>query len=251
MIDPSKALSQLPDGLRIPLIEEHRSIVQNFMEKRWSPSELSGGRFCEIIYTILNGHSKGTYPSAPSKPKDLVSACRALEANTNVPRSFQILIPRMLPALYEIRNNRGVGHVGGDVDPNEMDATAVLSMSSWILAELVRVFHNLSANEAQSTVNALVERRIPLVWSQDGIRRVLDPSLSLKDTVLILLGSSVTKISTVNLQSWTDYKDKKYFLRLLRKLHKERLIELSTDESFTQLLPPGSAYVENLVANNP
>ena len=126
MIQPADALNAIPAGLRTPLLKEYESIVQNYMERRWSPSELSGGLFCEIVYTILDGHAKGSYASKPTKPSNFVGACKKLESNTGVPRSFQILIPRLLPALYEIRNNRGVGHVGGDVDPNHMDAQAVL-----------------------------------------------------------------------------------------------------------------------------
>lgn len=135
MVTPEQALRSLPDGLRKPLLEEFTNMVNNYMENRWSPSELSGGRFCEIVYTILAGHASGSYSARPSKPQNFVAACRQLENNTGVPRSFQILIPRILPALYEIRNNRGVGHVGGDVDPNFMDATAVVSMASWVVAE--------------------------------------------------------------------------------------------------------------------
>src|SRR3979411_1915836 len=67
----------------------------------------SGGKFCEIVFTILDGHAKSTYPTSPAKPKRFVDDCRKLENNSHVPRSFQILIPRLLPALYEVRNNRG------------------------------------------------------------------------------------------------------------------------------------------------
>src|SRR6266436_4912695 len=113
MLSRQNALASLPVGLREPLLKEYNSIVQNFFERRWSPSELSGGRLCEIVYTILEGKAKGSYASQPSKPRDLVAACRQLETHSNLPRSFQILLPRLLPALYEIRNNRNVGHVGG------------------------------------------------------------------------------------------------------------------------------------------
>lgn len=91
----------------------------------------------EIVYTILDGHANGSYQSKPSKPANMVKACQDLEklTFTHVPRGFRILIPRMLPALYEIRNNRNVGHVGGDVDSNEMDAYAVISMASWIMGD--------------------------------------------------------------------------------------------------------------------
>src|ERR1017187_3262099 len=172
MPSPSTLLAAIPAGLRDPLIQEYNSIVQNFMERRWSPSELSGGKFCETVYTILDGYFVGTYASSPTKPRDFVTACRSLESKSGGPRSFQILIPRTLPALYEVRNNRGVGHAGGDVDPNLMDATAVISMASWILAELVRVFHNTSTAEAQDAVERLVERRMPAVWSNGDVRRV-------------------------------------------------------------------------------
>lgn len=249
MIKAAQALSQIPASLRTPLIDEYNNIIQNYMERRWSPAELSGGRFCEIVYTILNGFASGKYPSAPQKPANFVSACRNLENNTNVPRSFQILIPRILPVLYEIRNNRNVGHVGGDVDPNHMDATAVVSMSSWVMGELVRFFHNVSVQEAQETVDSLVERRIPLVWNIAGIKRVLDPTLSLKDQILLLISSSSSLVSTDNLFSWCDQKNRSYFIKTLRQLHKKRFLELSSDLKTVQILPPGSTYISQLISS--
>lgn len=91
----------------------------------------------------------------------MVSACRNLEKEQG-PRSARIQIPRMVIALYEIRNNRGVGHAGGDVDPNHMDATAVVYMSKWVVAELVRLLHGLTTDEATELVDALVEREVAL-----------------------------------------------------------------------------------------
>lgn len=44
MIVPGHTLSSIPAGLRDPLLHEYESIVQNYMERRWSPSELSGGQ---------------------------------------------------------------------------------------------------------------------------------------------------------------------------------------------------------------
>ncbi len=219
------------------------------MERRWSPAELSGGRLCEIVFTILDGHAKGGYAASPSKPSNFVAACRALETNTHVPRSFQILIPRLLPALYEIRNNRGVGHVGGDVDPNHMDANAVLSMSSWIVAELVRVFHGLSADDAQSAVDAIAERRTPLVWTDGDVRRILDADLPLKSQILILTATSLSRVQVADLLRWTEYKDKGYFMRLLRQMHKQRLLNLTEEETVAQVLPPGAAEVEGILAD--
>jgi hypothetical protein len=247
-VDPSKALASIPSGLRTPLLDEYKSIIQNYLERRWSPAELSGGHFCEIVYTILDGHAKGKFASSPSKPKDFVSACRKLESNKHVPRSFQILIPRMLPSLYEIRNNRGVGHVGGDVDPNHMDATVVVGMCNWIMAEIVRVLHGLSIDAAQALVDQLTERRIPLVWQGKNMKRVLDPKMSLKDQVLILADSAPGPLSVDQVRTWCGAKDKSYFLRILRGLHKKRMIELSEDDSTIEILPPGSTHVAGILS---
>ena len=137
---------------------------------------------------------------------NFLDACRRLENNSSVPRSFQILIPRLLPALYEIRNNRNVGHVGGDVNPDLMDSSAVVSMASWILAEMVRMFHGISTEEAQQLVDNLAERRLPLVWKSGDIRRVLKPDLPLKDQILLLLGSCTGKVLVERLFACIDRK---------------------------------------------
>lgn len=249
MVAASAALSTLPSGLRDPLITEYQTIAQNFLEHRWLPSELSGGRFSEIVYTILDGQAKGTYAAKPSKPANFPQACQQLEKNAlaHVPRSFQILIPRMLPALYEIRNNRSVGHVGGDVDPNHMDSVAVLSMCSWIMAELVRVYHNLSTADAQKTVDAIAETRVPAVWT-DGIKkRVLQPSLKLPDQILLLVATTLPNVTSAQLREWTEASDKRYFAKLLRQLHKKRLVEFDETTDQVQILPPGAKAVQELM----
>jgi len=246
-LTPDTALSAIPDGLRKPLLEEFTHIVNNFMERRWGPAELSGGRFCEIVHTILHGHAQGTYAPSPVKPTNFVNACRALESNTSVPRSFQILIPRILPALYEIRNNRNVGHVGSDVNPDFMDSSAVLAMTSWIMGELIRVFHGVTTEEAQTIVDNLAERRLPLVWKCGDIRRVLNPDLHLKDQVLLLVSSISKRVKTDDLFTWTGYKKRAYFNRLLRQLHDQRLIEFHEANAEIEMLPPGNEYVRTLL----
>ncbi len=209
---------------------------------------MSGGHFCEIVYTIIDGFGTGSYASSPSKPANFVNACRALESRSHVPRSFQILIPRALPALYEIRNQRGVGHVGGDVDPNHMDATLVLNMCNWILAELVRVLHNLPIAEAQKLVDALAERRIPLVWEEGGLKRVLDPTLKLGPQAILLMASVGGPVAIDDLLDWLDYSNRSYFMKAMREYHDQRLINLSRDEKSAQLLPPGSKWAAEIVA---
>ena len=247
MLTAKNALRSVPKSLREPLLKEYKAITDNFMENRWTPTELSGGRFCEIVYSILKGYFTGTYPAKPTKPRNFVEACRKLENNSGGPRSLQILIPRLLPGLYEIRNNRGVGHVGGDVDSNFMDSAIVVYLSSWILAELVRIFHNVTTSEAQQLVDNLVERRMPLVWKCGDIRRVLKPGILLKDQIMILLGSCAKQVKYDELLEWTEFVNRSYFKKTVRILHKERLLEYDEKSSIIQLLPPGAEYLSNFL----
>jgi hypothetical protein len=247
VISRAKLLNAVPPALRDPLFAEFNSIVQNYIEGRFSPSELSGGVYCEIVYTILAGFASGTYPPRPTKPRDFVSACRALESNVSGPRSFQILLPRLLPALYEIRSNRGVGHTGGDVDPNLMDATAVVTIAKWILAELIRVFHTVSPHEAQRIVDSVAEITVPLVWSDGDIKRVLDTSLKLGQRILALLASCPSGARIDALRGWVEPDDESYFRRALRKLHTDRFVELNEQGNQVRLLPPGAKSVARLL----
>lgn len=247
MITTDQALSTIPDGLRNPLIQEYSDIQRNYLEHKWTPGELSGGRFCEVVYTILQGYATGTYAPSPTKPPRFVDACRALETTVSGPRSFRILIPRILPALYEIRNNRGVGHVGGDVDSNHIDALAVLSISSWIMAELIRVFHDVDIRDAQKIADSLADRSSPLVWQSGDIRRVLQQGLTIKQQVL-LVSSPSAAVTKEELLRWLEPSDRPYFMKVLRQMHRSRLIDLSSDEATVTVLPPGMAIVEAIIS---
>jgi hypothetical protein len=250
MISPAQALLVLPTGLRDPLLGCFSVIGRNFAERRWEPAELNGGKFCEIVFTIFDGALSGTFASSPAKPANMVNACRSLEqrqANGSLlgDRSLRILIPRFLPVLYEVRNNRGVGHVGGDVDPNFQDAVAVYQMTSWIMAELVRIFHQVSIGEAQVTVNALVDRKHPVVWQSGEIRRVMDPSLSKGDQSLLLLYSSGGWVDEKDLAAWVEYSNlTQYRNSVILPLHNSRILEYDKKLRRIHLTPRGSEDVE-------
>lgn len=239
-------LAELPPILREELIGAFIRIEHNFREGRWEPSELNGGKLCEVVYSILRGHVDGTFPERASKPRNVVDACRALEnAPTNVPRSIRIHIPRVLIAMYDFRSNRGVGHVGGDVDPNYMDAMCVLHMAKWIVAELIRVYHDVSPEEADAAVAALSDREISLVWSVGGIRRVLDNKFTMMEKTLLLLYGAPAGVPEADLIRSIEHSNPSVYRRdVLRKAHSDRWIEYREDERVAIISPLGSEQIE-------
>ena|SRR3989344_3207903 len=243
----SKALAQLPQNLRDELLESFNEIVNNFREGRWEPSELNGGKMCEIVYSILNGHVTGSYPQKSSKPQNMIDACNSLtSASLTFSRSIRIQIPRMLIALYEVHNNRGVGHVGGDVDPNQMDATLVLYKTKWIMAELVRVFHNVSTEEATKIIESLTEKEIPVIWSVGDKKRILKEGLSMKEKALFHLYSENNPLSERDLISYIEHSNAAVFRRdVLIPGHKKRLWEYDKESEKITLSPLGIKHVED------
>jgi len=236
-------------GLRADLLASYGQILRNFREHRWEPAELNGGKLCEAAYTILRGRVDGAYAAHASKPKNMVDACRALEkAGAAFPRSVTIQIPRMLIALYEIRNNRGVGHLGGDVNPNAMDALCVLEMSKWVVSELVRIFHDVSTEQATAVVEGLIQRNIPLIWQVGNKLRVLNPTMSMKDKTLALLYHSVNAVPESDLCAWVEHSNASVYRRdVLRKAHHEKFLEYDEKAQTALISPIGIDYVERSV----
>ncbi len=249
-MDPTTAFSGIPESLRTVLLGAFNEIMRNFRERRWEPSELNGGKLCEVVHSILRGYVDGKMPAKPTKPKNMYDACLALEKAdaATFPRAVRIQIPRILIALYEIRNNRGVGHVGGDVDPNAMDAHVVVEMAKWVMADLVRVFHSLSTAEATQVVEGLIERTVPAVWEVGDVRRVLRPSMTKKDQTLLLLYSVNRPVRERDLIKWVEHSNASVYRRdILRPAHDDRLIEYDERSGEVRISPRGISYVEERI----
>jgi hypothetical protein len=202
------------------------------------------------VYSILRGHVDGKFPSKAKKPSRFDQACRDFEKeDPNVwARTIRVHIPRVLIALYEVRNNRSVGHVGGDVDPNHMDSVWVLASVKWVMAELVRIFHNVDVVTATATVEALTTRTIPSIWEVGRQRRVLHHDMSMKDKMLLLLYGLAGPASEKDLVSWTEHSNASVFRRdVIKPAHKRKLIEYDATEKIVHLSPTGARYVEENV----
>ena len=149
-------------------------------------------------------------------------------------------------ALYEIRNNRGVGHVGSDVDPNHVDTTAVLAMSKWVVSELVRLFRNTDTATAATVAESLLEREVPIVWRVGRRTMVLDADLPMRDKMLVTLYSSVEPLAESELVDWVEYSNPSVFRRdVLVPAHKRTLIEYDSDKRTVHISPLGVADLES------
>ena len=88
-------------------------------------------------------------------------------------------------------------------------------------------------------------RDIPLVWKTDGIYRVLDNDLSMKNKTLVLLYGEPSGMNEKDLITSIEHSNPSVYRRdILRKAHKERLLEYNTATKRVKISPLGTKHVE-------
>ena len=212
------------------LLRTYREIKNQYFLGHHEPSELNGGKFCEAVYRILEFVTQsGKYTALGKHVPRLSEKLWNMQQldSAKFGQSVRVHIPRVLVSIYEIRNGRGVGHLGGDVNPNLADSTFIASGADWVMAELIRVYYGCSLNQAQGIVDGLVRRKVLVVHDYGDVKRVLNPKTKFLDQVLILLAASDQgALSEAELVDWTEHSNPTIFKRdVLGRLHKSRHVE--------------------------
>ena len=157
--------------------------------------------------------------------------------------SYRVIIPRCLYSMYCIRNKRGMIHKN-HIDPNKMDATVLLSNTKWVLAEFFRQASTMSFEETETVIDSIMYKETSVIWDTGNGLRILEPKMSCKNKVLCLLYVKDGQ-QDVELQNSIEYKNTTEFKRVLRTLHKDKLIEYSNSKCV--LSPLGLSQAEDLL----
>ncbi|MEM6270042.1 MAG: hypothetical protein AAF998_11435 [Bacteroidota bacterium] len=226
------------------VLDAYRTIEENFVVKKWKPSELDAGHFVEAVRRILELELTGSFTPFSGKLSNFSDTVIKSYENATGHESFRMLIPRALKSIYNIRNKRGVGHIK-DISPNEMDSTYILYTVKWVLSEIVRLKSSLTIPQTQKIIDETVERQIEMIWKDTDLTRILDTKISARNQVLILLFHDSPRNES-DLRSIIEYKNKTNFLKILQKLHKERFIELKSDGN-CHISPTGIVEAETII----
>jgi hypothetical protein len=248
----SAALTGVPTAFRSRLIKTYVDLKQNTLEGRHDPAGLAAGKFCEVALRFLQQKVHGTSTPFGTRITNFADECRRLTAApaTSGNESERVVLPRALNFLYTMRNKRGIGHVGGDVDANRIDVATMARNADWILCELIRINHGVSLEEAQDIVDGISVRQLPTIWEVGGKKRILKDGVKAKDQALLLLYSSPdSAVLLEDLTSWVEYSNPRMFKSsIIRALHKQRFLEFDADSDSVILSPKGARYVEeNLI----
>lgn len=225
------------------LLEHYKELKQKFFLGQYEPSQLNCAKFAEVIMRILEYITKGNYTSF-GKNISLDALTKEIEQlpKDKFPNSIRIHIPRILRATYDIRSKRGVAHIG-EITPNLMDATFVVSAWDWIMAEFVRLYHTGDSNEAQIIINSIVERKVPIIEEFGDDLKVLTPNLHVADKILLILYKKHPNyISTSDLKTWIKTKSPSHIVTVLRQLDDDSKVYRRGKENI--ITRKGIEYVE-------
>jgi hypothetical protein len=202
------------------LLKTFQEAKRNFYLGGLRLNAVEGGRFCEAAFRLLEQATKGSFTPL-GKQIDTQKIISAVE-QAKVPDGIRIHIPPALRMVYDIRNKRDAAHLADGIDPNLQDATLVIGTLDWVLAELVRLFHGVSADEAQKIIQEI-----------DGFLKVLNPKLQASDRVLVLLYERGARRATrEELLSWVHPKMRKNLNRTLNQLEHDRALIYSAGNAF-------------------
>ena len=168
--DLDAALSGIQVKYRSKITAAYLDLKKNHLEARIDAAGLAAGKFCEAVLRHLQSVVAGTSTPFNRRIPNFADACRKLITSPagNASESERIVIPRALVFAYTMRNERGIGHVGGDVDANRIDLAVLSAVADWVVCELIRLYHGLSLEEAQDLVDGISIRRLPTIWEGRG-----------------------------------------------------------------------------------
>lgn len=242
-------LSQFLLGVPLEIIEalekEFSKLESRFARRDWGPAELDGGRFAEAILRYLEWKSTKVYTPI-GKQLARLDIIREIENNSSIADGVRFHVRRCAELLLDVRNKRDVGHLGNEVDVNEMDSRLVKRLASWSLAEIIREEGHLSPVESQNVVDKLSTKSLSLIEEIGGELVVVATNLSATEQALVALYEKApSPINIGVLQKSTKYRNSTNFKVLMARESSKGIVHIIKDE--VQLTNKGVAWVEKHV----
>lgn len=231
------------------LLKHFGKAIDHFRINEWEECSARAGKFVEATLKALAQVAKVSAPIGRTfKVGTVVNQLGQLPAGT-IDDAVRLVIPRCCTFIYEIASNRGGRHDSDEIDPNEMDATAAVADSSWVLAELIRYAQKgaVDVKQAGELVGALSEKKIPLIESVEGRFYLHKPKKSAPDVALVALNtcypgrmSREELVATVRRNGFSENNARVAVSRILNLADED-------DNERLRLLAPGRQKAEEIM----
>jgi hypothetical protein len=236
----------VPAALVSALLAEYEEAKRRFYLDDHMPTAVEGGRFAEAALRVLEHSLLGSAtPLGQSLPPFTVQRLAQFEGATSVHESLRIHVPRALFSILAVRNKRDAAHLNDGISANLQDATYVVGVLDWVLAEFVRVFHDVPPGRAQAAIEDLVKRQVPVIEVIDG-QPVCSKVLGVSDKALLFLNRAGRDdgLPIAELQRQMMYSDRGNLTRALKTMAGRRLVLLHPGTGKAHITSEGMRNVE-------
>jgi hypothetical protein len=166
-------------------VRHFTEMTKDYQQREWADANTKAGRFVEATLKALWDEAGEAVPKGRLFKAGVI--LDTIDKKMTLPDSLRLTIPRACRWVYEIASNRGARHDADEVEANEMDASAVQALSSWILAEMVSYSQKgLDLAEAKAVVDSVMKRRYPFIEEIDG-RVYVDIAESAREAAILIL----------------------------------------------------------------
>lgn len=151
-------------------VKHFQNMVADYQKADWADASAKAGKFIEAVMKALWVRAAETVPKGKDfKVGKIITDLERKSDAAGIPDTVKLTIPRACRFAYEIASNRGARHDADEIDANEMDASTVVSLCSWIFSEMVRFSQKgLDLAQAKKIVEGLMRRKFPLSEEIDG-----------------------------------------------------------------------------------
>ena len=147
------------------LVEAYEELVSQHRSDNLEVALTKAGRFVENTLRAIEFIRTGV---VLTEIKQVQATVRQIENDTDLPDSLRLLIPRVVfGMMYDLRNKRDAVHVK-EIDPRQIDSYLCVTAASWVMAELLRLYHSSDDAAVTRCMLALSRTSIPYIESIDG-----------------------------------------------------------------------------------
>lgn len=149
----------------VSLLDSYEELIAKHRGGDLEGALVKAGRFVEHALRLIEAKRTG---SVPPEIKSVAATIGTIEKGTTLPEPLRLLIPRALYGMiYNLRSKRDAVHVK-EIDPRGIDVAMAVSAASWVIAELLRMYHVSDEDTVRQRMLALVRTSIPFIEAVDG-----------------------------------------------------------------------------------
>ena len=179
--------SEIEPTIANDLVEAYEELVSGHRSGNLEVALTKAGRFVE---NTLRAIEYVRSAAVPTEIKSVQTTIRQIESDTSLPDSLRLLIPRVIfGMMYDLRSKRDAVHVN-EIDPRQIDAFLCVNAASWVMAELLRLYHSSDEAAVARCMLALSRTSIPYIESVSGETFVGQNVPAIIEILLLLANAS-------------------------------------------------------------